>query len=166
MSEALFEIRPATEADVTVMAGHRVSMFREMGSVNPALEGVLLDAATTHIREAMVGGEYVAWLAHPPGEPRRILGGGGVQLRRLFPRPQEGGQGLLIGREGIVLNMYVERDARRRGVARRIMEEILTWVSGTDVVRLVLHASDEGRPLYELMGFAQTNEMCYTHALR
>jgi hypothetical protein len=38
-------------------------------------------------------------------------------------------------------------------------------VPETDIVRLVLHASDEGRPLYESMGFEPTNEMRYTGTL-
>lgn len=166
MSAQYVEIRRATEADVAALARHRVAMFRDMRSVDPSVEGVLLDAATTHIREAMASGEYAGWLAHPPGESGHILGGGGVQLRRLLPRPDESGQHVLIGREAIVLNVYVEPDARRRGVARRIMEEILGWVSSTDIVRLVLHASEDGRSLYLSMGFVPTNEMEYTRPLR
>jgi len=65
-----------------------------------------------------------------------------------------------------VLNVYVEHDYRRRGVARRLMEAIMAWVPSTDIVRLVLHASAEGRPLYESMEFEPTNEMLYKRALR
>jgi GNAT superfamily N-acetyltransferase len=159
-------IRQATEADAPVLAEHRVGMFRDMGSAAPAIEAPLRAAATAQIREAMLAGEYVAWLAHPDGEPGRIVGGAGVQIRRLLPRPDTDRARVLIGREGIVLNVYVEREYRRRGVARRLMETILSWATGTDIVRLVLHASDEGRPLYESMGFEPTNEMRYTRPLR
>ena len=38
-------------------------------------------------------------------------------------------------------------------------------VRAMPVQRLVLHASDEGRPLYEAIGFAATNEMRYTGPL-
>jgi GNAT superfamily N-acetyltransferase len=62
--------------------------------------------------------------------------------------------------------MYVESDARRRGLGRQLMTAILAWLPGTDVVRLVLHASDEGRPLYESIGFVPTNEMRYTGKIR
>jgi GNAT superfamily N-acetyltransferase len=162
----LIEIRRATDVDINILAMHRVSMFRDMGSLDPSLEHALLEAATSHIREAMASGEYVAWVARLPHESRRIVGGTGVQLRRLLVRPDDDGMRMLVGREGIVLNMYVEPDFRRRGLARRLMEEILSWVAGTDVVRLVLHASDDGRHLYRSMGFAGTNEMVYTGALR
>jgi GNAT superfamily N-acetyltransferase len=62
--------------------------------------------------------------------------------------------------------MYVEPDYRRQGVARRLIETILAWVPHTDIVRLVLHASAEGRPLYESVGFESTNEMRYGRELR
>lgn len=162
----MIDIRLATVADTSILGEHRVSMFRDMGSVQPGIEASLREAATDHIRDAMQLGEYVAWLAFPVREPQRVVGGAGVQLRRLLPRPEVGGARVLVGREGIVLNMYVDRDYRRRGVARRLMETILAWVPDTDVVRLVLHASAEGRPLYESVGFAPTNEMRYARSLR
>src|SRR5687767_12769828 len=152
MSDSAIEIRRASEADAPILAHHRVSMFRDMGSAKPSVESELRDAATAQIREAMRTGEYVAWLSYRTREPDRIIGGAGVQLRRLLPRPDGDGSRVLIGREGIVLNVYVEPDSRRLGVARRLMEAILAWVPSTDVVRLVLHASDDGRPLYESIG--------------
>ena len=161
MTAQRVEIRRATEADTGTLATHRVAMFRDMHSLDPRAERELFDAAQTHIGEAMASGEYVAWLAYLPDESGRIVGGTGVQLRRLLPRPGDGGARVLVGREGIVLNMYVAHEFRRRGVARRLMEQILAWIPGTDVVRLVLHASDDGRPLYESMGFEPTNEMSY-----
>ena len=162
----MIDIRRATVADSSILGEHRVAMFRDMGSVQRDVEASLREAATTHIRDAMQAGEYVAWLAYPADEPQRVVGGTGVQLRRLLPRPEVGGARVLVGREGIVLNMYVDRDYRRQGVARRLIESILAWVPGTDIVRLVLHASPDGRPLYESLGFVQTNEMRYARTLR
>jgi GNAT superfamily N-acetyltransferase len=166
MNDTPIEIRRATEADADTIAEQRAVMFRDMGSLDPSVAHELLEAATSQIREAIASGEYVAWLAHQAGDPQRIIGGSGVQLRRLFPRPDETGKRVLIGREGIVLNMYVERDFRGRGLARRLMEELLDWVRGSDVVSLVLHASDDGRTLYERMGFVPTTEMRYSRDLR
>lgn len=140
-------------------------MFRDMGSAQPAIERELREAAATQIREAMLSGEYVAWVAHPAGEPQRVIAGAGVQLRRLFPRPDAAGTGVVHGREGIVLNVYVEREYRRQGIARRLMETIIDWAPRAGIRRLVLHASAEGRPLYESMGFEPTNEMRYGRPL-
>ena len=166
MTEPRIEIRRAVPEDADVLAHHRISMFRDMGSAVPQIEQQVRDAAATQMREAMTKGEYVAWVAHPTGERATIVGGAGVQLRRLFPRPDASGTGVLLGRDGIVLNVYVERAYRRRGIARQLMEAILAWVPSTDIVSLVLHASKEGRPLYEKLGFEPTNEMRYARPLR
>ena len=59
----------------------------------------------------------------------------------------------------MVLNLYVERDQRRRGVARELMKAMIVWCRDNGFSSVGLHASDEGRPLYEQLGFKATNEM-------
>jgi GNAT superfamily N-acetyltransferase len=58
-----------------------------------------------------------------------------------------------------VLNVYTEPAWRRRGVAEALMRQVIRWAESERLDRLVLHASDEGRPLYQRLGFAATNEM-------
>ena len=40
-----------------------------------------------------------------------------------------------------------------------LMQHIIDWSRTEKLDRLVLHASDDGRALYEKLGFVQTNEM-------
>jgi GNAT superfamily N-acetyltransferase len=157
-------IRTATPADAAVLADHRVSMFREMGSVRPHLEERLRQTSAAYFTAAIPSGEYVGWIAHPAGEATPVAGAG-VQFRSLLPRPTLSGDGLLLGREGLVLNVYTVHGWRRRGVARHLMETIIAWAAGEGIVRLVLGASPEGRPLYEKIGFIPTREMSYTGPL-
>jgi hypothetical protein len=42
------------------------------------------------------------------------------------------------------------------------MHEVLAWAGATHVDRLVLHAAQDGRLLYEQLGFSATNEMRFT----
>jgi GNAT superfamily N-acetyltransferase len=154
-------IRAATEADARVLAEHRVGMFRDMGVLDVGSERALADAATAYFRTAVPHGEYLAWLVHEAHDEHAVVAGAGVLIRTLLPRPDSDKRRLLIGREALVMNVYVAPVWRRRGLARALMEIILEWVRGTDIVRVVLHASGEGRPLYESMGFVPTNEMRY-----
>jgi ribosomal protein S18 acetylase RimI-like enzyme len=66
---------------------------------------------------------------------------------------------LEYGPEAIILNVYVERDWRRRGVAEALMRAVLEALAARGISRVVLHASDDGRRLYERLGFVPTNEM-------
>lgn len=53
----------------------------------------------------------------------------------------------------------VEHAWRRRGVAEALMRAVLEALAGRGIRRVVLHASDEGRRLYERLGFTVTNEI-------
>ena len=90
------------------------------------------------------------------------MAGVGVQLRRVLPHPvgEPGGEiAIAEGRHAIVINVFTEPDWRRRGLATLLMKQIIGWARAERLNRLVLHASDEGRAVYERLGFIQTNEM-------
>jgi predicted GNAT family acetyltransferase len=58
-----------------------------------------------------------------------------------------------------VVNVYTEPQWRGKGVAKSLLRELMHWASQQGMDRVVLHASDAGRPLYEKLGFRPTNEM-------
>lgn len=157
-------LRYATAADAELLAEHRVAMFREMGSVQPQVEDSLRRASVAYFMSAIPTGEYVGWIASPPDGSAPIAGAG-VQFRSLLPRPTAAGDGLLLGREGLVLNVYTVPSWRRRGVAQHLMDTIVAWAAEAGIVRLVLSASPAGRSLYEKMGFIATRDMSYTGRL-
>ena len=59
----------------------------------------------------------------------------------------------------VILNVYTEPEFRKRGIARQVMLTILAWVKERGFRAVNLHASAEGRHLYEKLGFEATNEM-------
>ena len=157
-------VRFATPADAELLAEHRVSMFREMKAIRSDLEGELRQTSAAYFAAAIPRGEYVAWVASVPAAPAPVAGAG-VQFRSLLPRPTPRGDGVLLGREGLVLNVYTDQAWRRRGIARLLVQTIIAWAGHQGIVRLVLGASPEGRPLYEQIGFVPTREMSYTGEL-
>ncbi len=161
-----FMLRPLTPDDAAIVARHRAAMFHEMGSLARADIEPMIAASATYLRTAIEHGEYHGWLAIVPdqGEVPHVAAGGGVQLRPQLPRPRPDG-GLLIGRQGIILNVYVELPWRRQGLARRLVETVIDWARRERLASLVLHASEAGRPLYEQLGFVATNEMRFTGSL-
>ena len=153
-------LRFATPDDAGVIARHRALMFHEMG-VLPAELIDVLTAATVECLPGMIhAGSYVGWLARDP-DTGSVIGGVGLQIRSVLPRPALRSPGVtrVVGREGILLNAYTEPPHRRRGVARALFTEALVWAQGQDLARVVLHASEQGRPLYEQLGFVASNEM-------
>lgn len=156
-----YHLRLATRADALLLATQRVAMFRDMGRTTAQIEGPLLESCSAYFDQALATGEYTAWVMETGRSPRLTVAGAGVQFRPLLPRTDPAGERLLIGREGLILNVYVDAAHRRRGLARTLMQAIIAWAPGAGIVRLVLHASDEGRPLYESLGFLAGNEMLF-----
>jgi GNAT superfamily N-acetyltransferase len=161
MNEGIaFRVRPATPHDAPVLAKHRVEMFRDMGQLADEDTAAALRSATEPlIGEWIAAGSYLGWLAEPVTRPGLVVGGAGLQLRPMLPRPGREGPGILSGAEAYVMNVFVERAWRRRGVASLLMEYVLGYVRERRIRVVTLHASDEGRPLYDRLGFAPTNEM-------
>jgi ribosomal protein S18 acetylase RimI-like enzyme len=91
--------------------------------------------------------------------PVEAIGGAGVQLRRILPRPGSAADSLELGPEANVLNVYVEPEWRRRGVGEALMQSVLAALAERKVRRVVLHASHQGRRLYQRLGFVASNEM-------
>ncbi len=157
-------LRFATAQDAITLADHRVAMFREMNFIDPTHEATLHAASAAYFATAIPAGEYVGWLGFGP-DGGAAVAGAGVQFRSLLPRPTAKRNGVLLGREGLVLNVYTDKAWRRQGVARQVMTTVIDWAAKHGVVHLVLGASEEGRPLYQQLGFVPTREMRYTGPL-
>jgi GNAT superfamily N-acetyltransferase len=62
-------------------------------------------------------------------------------------------------RRATILNVYTERAHRRQGLARALMEWMILWCREQGFRAVTLDASDDGRTLYESMGFRLTTQM-------
>jgi len=66
------------------------------------------------------------------------------------------GSGIGFGRLGIVGNMIVDEQHRRRGIGAAILQSVIDFLAERGAVRLELYATVEGRPLYARHGFELT----------
>jgi GNAT superfamily N-acetyltransferase len=147
-----FTFRRASTDDVITLVEHRRGMFHDMGY----RDDVALDSMAAKFQPwllaRMNAGEYLAWLAVAPDGS--IAAGTGLWLMDWPPH--------MIGagvRRGNILNVYTIEKFRRRGLARQLMELAIQWCRENRVDTVILHASPDGRALYESMGFAPSNEM-------
>jgi GNAT superfamily N-acetyltransferase len=150
--KADFLIRPGTLDDAETIVAQRRAMFFDAG-FRDARE---LDRMSAEFRpwleRKMRDHEYLAWFAVDPGGA--IAAGLGLWLMDWPPH--------MIGPgpwRGNILNVYTRPESRRMGLARRLMDTALEWCRGNRVQAVILHSSDDGRPLYESLGFKPTNEM-------
>ena len=133
-------------------------MFQDMGDVSRDAFEILRAKARARLKEWLDSGDYVGWLATPADQPEMVVGGAGVQLQPILPRPVNVST-VGEGRQGTVVNVFTEPQWRRSGIAGLLMKEIITWSKDEHLDRLLLHASVEGRSVYERLGFIAGNEM-------
>ena len=153
-----FKIRRATLRDSDVIAWHRARMFQDMGDVSGDAFEILRTKARARLEQWIDSGDYISWLATPADKPETIIGGAGIQLQPILPRPVDTST-IGEGRQGTIINVFTEPQWRRHGIAGLLIKRIVAWSKSERLDRLILHASDEGRSLYERFGFVASNEM-------
>jgi GNAT superfamily N-acetyltransferase len=127
-------------------------MFEEMGFRDAAVLDRVDIVSQQYFSGALRVGAYRAWLAEDPtGE---ILGGGGIVIANWPGYPGE-----IHAKRAWILNMYTEPRARRRAIAKQLLQTMIAWCRAGGFRAVSLHASDAGRPLYEAVGFQASNEM-------
>ena len=151
-------IRRANTRDADLIGYHRAGMFHAMGQIPDHLFEAFQSRSAERLREMLQSGEYVGWLACLTDTPDKVVAGAGVQLRRVLPHPANN-EMFAEGRHGLVINVFTEPEWRRQGIGERLMKGIIQWSREEKLDRLVLHASKDGRGLYERLGFVLTNEM-------
>ncbi|MGH2515750.1 MAG: GNAT family N-acetyltransferase [Ktedonobacterales bacterium] len=151
MPDESLTIRRAMPDDAAIVAEHRARMFQDIGRLDGTSAAAMMAQLPPILRTLLASGEYLGWLAVAEGGA--VVGGAGVQIRRLLPHPETA-----TDREAQVVNVYVQAAYRRRGLARRLMAAVLDWCREEGIERVSLHASSMGRPLYESLGFTPTNE--------
>jgi GNAT superfamily N-acetyltransferase len=152
MTSQQFTIREATLADLDVILHHRKRMFVEMGYPDDEAMAESGNSSREYFSQAITAGMYRGWIA--VGNSGAIIGGGGIVLSR---KPSHPRHPQLLRAD--ILNVYTEPEQRRKGVARALMSTMIDWCETNGFAWVTLHASKDGRPLYEKLGFKPTSEM-------
>ncbi|MCC6960745.1 MAG: GNAT family N-acetyltransferase [Dehalococcoidia bacterium] len=85
--------------------------------------------------------------------PMLRTGGRVLALRDETGRLAAMGGAAVMAPGGFICNMVVRPEHKRRGMGRRIFNELIAWLQQNGHASIQLEATDEGRPLYEQAGF-------------
>ncbi len=100
-------------------------------------------------------GKYLGWILL---DDQRPIASAGLLILDWPPHPLDP-----TGEyRAYLLNVFVEPQYRRGGLARELVALCLAEAGRRKLRVISLHASKEGRPLYESLGFRSTNEMLLT----
>ena len=153
-TQCMFATREATVADAALITAHRRAMFLSMPNPNDAVLNQVNRAFEPWVRERLTDGRYLGWIVEDDG---RVAGSAGMLLVDWPPHPLHPD----ANQRGYLLNVFVEPEFRRRGLAHGLIKECLAEAKRRGIRVVTLHASDAGRAVYEKLGFGSTNEMMF-----
>lgn len=148
-----FSIMAAVEEEDEILAEYFLRMWRDMGLSETDIIGTALNDTKTFIRRARLDLDFMGFIARSDGYPA-----GAACCQKLtcaYPMVTTN----VVGKRGYVWGVYVETGFRQRGVANELVGRCIDHLISVGCVEVFLHASQEGRSLYERIGFRTTNEM-------
>ena len=144
-------IREAALADIAEILRQRRRMYEDIHHTDSVVLDAVVSLSSTYLKTAMANGSFRAWLA---SDGNRVVAGGAVIISPWPAHPYD-----LECRRATILNVFTDPEYRRRGIARKLLQTIIGWCQREGFARVTLHASPEGRHLYESLGFEPSNEM-------
>lgn len=150
MTDPAVRIRPAELPELETAAELRAQMAREMDGDWDAEHPGWRDGFVRFFREKQARGDAQLFYAEREGE---IVGMAAFSVldeyrAAAFGKPR-----------GWVNSVYVIPTLRRFGIGRELMRAGIDWFRTRGCVMARLRTSDEGRPLYEMLGFVEGREM-------
>ena len=134
-----------------MITGHRHRMFHDNAFAGEEALTRMDAGFEPWVRQRLVDGRYVGLLME---EGSRVIAAAGIFFAD-FPPHWMHPQPL----RAYVLNVYTVPEYRGKGHAQQLMRLVIKECERRAVSTIVLHASPLGRPVYEKLGFAPTDEM-------
>jgi GNAT superfamily N-acetyltransferase len=141
--------RRATLDDVPTLVDYRVRFLNELHRHPENDETkVVRKSLLEYFTKAIPSGDFIAWVAE---YDRGIIVTSGTVV---WQKPALYG-GVESGKLGYLLNFYTIPQARRRGIATRLLNELIKEARLLGLKYLHLHASKDGESIYRKAGFVE-----------
>jgi len=142
--------REATPDDLPALSDLRWQMETEMGRDDDTFDAFALAYKNATIAE-IERGAHQPWLAEVDGVPVACA------ILVVWIVPPHAGE--TMRKRGFVSSVYTVPEYRRQGISSQLMTRLMDSARAQGIHRLILWASDMGRPLYESLGFTTSPAM-------
>ena len=140
-------IRRATAVDIPVLVELRLAFDRELaGELSPDRREEHRRGIEEYLVSHLPDGRFAVWVAETARGELVAMAGLVTVGRPPHPRSRRHG-------EGFVYNVYTVPAWRHRGLATALMSALTAYAREIRLRRLVLRTSDDGRELYDRLGF-------------
>jgi GNAT superfamily N-acetyltransferase len=140
-----YTFRDATPDDGALVALHRCLLNVETGYSTVESYAPVQRSFAAWASIAIAEGRYVAALAC---QQDTVVAGAGAYLYDWFPNTSD-----IYGHYAYLTNVYTDPAHRRQGLARRLVERVITLCRERSISLVRLFATPDGLAMYESMGF-------------
>jgi len=142
--------RRATLSDVSALVEYRVRFLNELyDHAEDHATKVVRESLNRYFTKAIPSEDFIAWVAELHG---KMVATSGMVV---WQKPAVYG-GVESGKLGYLLNFYTIPEARQKGIATRLLKELINEARSLGLRYLHLHASKYGEPIYRKAGFTET----------
>lgn len=137
------EIRKASSNDIEKILDNRMLFVSDFCKCK--LSDEFRENTLNYLKENIESDTFLAWLAVEDDEIKAIVV---MSIYTVLPSVTN-----LSGKHGLILNVWTHENYRRQGLAKKLLQNIITEAKSKGVDRVNLKATDMGRLVYEKLGF-------------
>lgn len=142
------EYRVTDANDIDMLMDVRLSMLRIVNDL--PVDYIFDDKLVTNSRRYFLEGDQTTVVAVDDGRCVACASMSYIEIMPTFSHTS--------GKRAHLMNVYTEKDYRRRGIARQLVNMLIEDARAHGATEISLDATESGRPLYESMGFKASEE--------
>lgn len=142
------EYRIADASDIDMLMNVRLSMLRIVNDL--PVDYIFDDKLVTNSRRYFLEGDQTTVVAVDDGRCVACASMSYIEIMPTFSHTS--------GKRAHLMNVYTEKDYRRRGIARQLVNMLIGDARAHGATEISLDATESGRPLYESVGFKASEE--------
>ena len=140
--------RKATASDLDTLIQLRLDYLAEDRGFRSETEKSAVAAQLKEYIPKHIGDDFVAWFAETEGSV--------VAVAFLVIDERPANLSFITGRIGTVLNVLTYAQYRGQGIATQLLKRLVEEAKSRRLSYIKLSATEAGRPLYEKLGFVET----------
>lgn len=144
----MIEYRIATDNDIELMMRSRLEMLRVVNNLSDDYE--YSEDIVNNSREYFLNGDQTTVLAL---DGDKVIGCASMSYITIMPTFSHP-----TGKRAHLMNVYTNPSYRRQGIARKMVNMLIDDAWSKGATEISLDATKLGRPLYESLGFIDSNE--------
>ncbi|QHQ60736.1 GNAT family N-acetyltransferase [Anaerocolumna sedimenticola] len=150
----MIEYRKATLEDADLIAKIRADFLGEVNHLTQEDKQDMCKANQDYLKKALADGSFAAWLAVLDEE---VVGTSGITFYHVPPNMK-----CPNGKAAYISNMFSYPQYRKQGIATKLFSLIVEEAKIQGHNKVLLNATDMGKPLYERYGFKEVQgDMVY-----